>query len=129
MIGYVMFGTNDLEAGAAFYDKVFEPLGYKRCWVTADFITFGDDEFGQFSITKPFNGEPATVGNGTMVALQAPNKAAVDAVYAAAMAAGGNDEGGPGYRGDGEDGGDMKFYAAYFRDLDGNKLDVFCIGQ
>jgi predicted lactoylglutathione lyase len=71
-------------------------------------------------VTRPWDGQPATVGNGTMVALLADAPATVDAVHAKALALGGADEGTPGERGAG-------FYAGYFRDLDGNKLNVFCL--
>ncbi len=125
MIGYTIFGSNDLQKGADFYDKVFAPLGYKRCYDGGTFITFGAEGMGQFAISTPYDGKPATNGNGTMIAITAPDKAAVQKVYDAAIAAGGADEGAPGYRGD----DDMKFYAGYFRDLDGNKLNVFCMGQ
>ena len=72
-------------------------------------------------VCKPYDGKPATGGNGTMVALTAKSREIVDAVHAAALAAGGADEGAPGLRGD-------TFYGAYFRDLDGNKLCVFHYG-
>ena len=73
------------------------------------------------AITTPHDGKPATVGNGGMVALRAPSKAAVDALHAKALALGGTDEGAPGPRSD-------AFYAGYFRDLDGNKLNAFFMG-
>jgi predicted lactoylglutathione lyase len=70
------------------------------------------------TITKPFDGNPATVGNGVMVAMKMPSKEAVDAFYQKAIELGATDEGAPGQRGEG-------FYAGYFRDLDGNKLNAF----
>ena len=73
------------------------------------------------SVIKPFDGKPATVGNGVMVALQAASKEQVGAVHKKALELGGKDEGAPGPRGAG-------FYAAYFRDLDGNKLNAFFLG-
>jgi predicted lactoylglutathione lyase len=73
------------------------------------------------AICKPYDGQPATAGNGVMIALAADSRAEVDKTYAAAIAAGGKDEGEPGLRGG-------EFYGAYFRDLDGNKLCVFKIG-
>lgn len=121
MIGYVTLGTNDLPRAVAFYDALFGAMGGKRfmehegvfvAWVT-------DPKGAGLSVTKPFNGQPATVGNGVMVALDAPNPAEVDRLHALALSLGGTDEGGPGMRGGG-------FYAAYFRDLDGNKLNFFC---
>ena len=72
------------------------------------------------SVTRPWDGEPATVGNGTMVALHTNAPGTVDAVHANALELCGRDEGAPGERGSG-------FYAGYFRDLDGNKLNVFCL--
>ena len=74
------------------------------------------------SVTKPFDGKAASVGNGVMVALAVDSHEKVDALHQKAMDLGGKDEGAPGPRGDGG------FYAAYFRDLDGNKLNAFCMG-
>ncbi|MTJ84153.1 MAG: VOC family protein [Telmatospirillum sp.] len=119
MIGYVTLGTNDLERAAAFYDAIAKELGGNRFMETDRFIAWGrrGGAPGLFLI-KPFNGKPATVGNGVMVALAAKDKAQVDRIHALAMSLGGTDEGAPGQRGEG-------FYAAYFRDLDGNKLNAF----
>ena len=75
------------------------------------------------SVTKPYDGNAATVGNGVMVALAAKNTDQVSALHAKALELGGADEGAPGPR------GDSGFYAAYFRDLDGNKLSAFCMTQ
>lgn len=125
MIGYLIYGSNNLNASSQFYDIVLAVLGYKRCYDGETFRTWGEDGMGQFALSEPYNKDVATAGNGTMVAFTAPSPEKVDEVYKAALAAGGTDEGAPGYRGD--DG--MKFYAAYFRDLDGNKLNAFCIGQ
>jgi len=123
MIGYVIFGTNDLDKASTFYDAVFAPLGHDRCFDGGSFRTWGKaGTMGEFAVSKPYNGEPATVGNGSMVALTAPDRATVDAVYASALEMGGTCEGAPGPRGD--DG----FYAAYFRDLDGNKFNCFVFG-
>ena len=74
------------------------------------------------SVTKPFDGNAASVGNGVMVALVVDSHEKVDALHQKAMDLGGKDEGAPGPR------GDSGFYAAYFRDLDGNKLNAFCMG-
>jgi predicted lactoylglutathione lyase len=70
---------------------------------------------------KPFDGQPATAGNGTMVSLIVDSHDKVDRLYRKAMALGAQDEGAAGPRGTG-------FYAGYFRDPDGNKLAVFCMG-
>jgi catechol 2,3-dioxygenase-like lactoylglutathione lyase family enzyme len=122
MIGYTTVGTNDFPKAAAFYDSVFAELGAKRTMDFGEFIVWSTaPNMPGFSITKPFDGNKATVGNGVMVALLAPDRAAVDKVYAAAIKAGGTCEGEPGVRGDES----MGFYAGYFRDLDGNKINAF----
>lgn len=121
MIGYVTLGTNDLQRNAAFYDAIAKVMGLPRMMEEDSFIAWG--EMGGapgVALTRPFNGEPATVGNGVMVALAAKDRAQVDAIHQAALDAGGTDEGAPGERGGG-------FYAGYFRDLDGNKLNAFCM--
>ena len=121
MIGYVTLGTNDLEKAAAFYEELLGTLGAKRIFDVETFVAFGTSMTEpSLAISKPFNGEAATVGNGTMVALQMENKDQVKALYGKAMELGATCEGKPGDRGD-------NFYAAYFRDLDGNKLNAFVI--
>ena len=122
MIGYVTLGTQDIARGAVFYDAIAKVLGFGRMMDEETFIAWGDFEGpgAGLSITKPFDGNLASVGNGTMVALNAKNPAQVDEGYATAIAQGGTCEGKPGDRGGG-------FYAAYFRDLDGNKLNAFCM--
>jgi catechol 2,3-dioxygenase-like lactoylglutathione lyase family enzyme len=120
MIGYAMIGTNDLPKALGFYDDVLTVLGARRMMAGDKFQTYGTS-FPSLGVTLPYNGEPATVGNGTMVALSADSHAQVDATHARAIAAGGTCEGPPGIRG----GEGSNFYAAYFRDLDGNKLCVF----
>lgn len=126
MIGYVTLGTNDLPRAAAFYDAVAGAMGYGRMMQEGEFIAWGSFEDGTAGIaaTKPFDGEPATVGNGTMAALMVDGKDKVDEVYKVAMDNGASDEGAPGPRGEPDPNGNV-FYAGYFRDLDGNKLNVF----
>jgi catechol 2,3-dioxygenase-like lactoylglutathione lyase family enzyme len=122
MIGYVTLGTNDLPRAAAFYDAIAAHFGVGRMMDTESFIAWG--EWGGapgIGLTKPFDGGAASVGNGVMVALEVKAPADVDAIHATALANGGSCEGAPGPRG--SDG----FYAAYFRDLDGNKLNAFCM--
>ncbi|MBR9812492.1 VOC family protein [bacterium] len=121
MIGYVTLGSNDLPRAAVFYDALFAELGAGRFMDTDEFIAWstGPTAAG-VSIAKPFDGQPATVGNGVMVALVVDSAAKVDAVHAKALALGAQDEGAPGERVPG-------FYAGYFRDLDGNKLNVYTI--
>ena len=122
MIGYVTLGTNDLPRAAAFYDAIAKHFGVGRMMEFDTFIAWGAMGGAPgVAATKPFDEEEATVGNGTMVALQVDDTETVQAVYDTAMAHGGSDEGAPGPRGD--DG----FYAGYFRDPDGNKLNVFCM--
>lgn len=123
MIGYVTLGTNDLARGAVFYDAMFKELGAGRMMEFETFIAWGNPGGGAgIGLTQPFDGKPCSVGNGVMVALQAQDKAQVDKLYSIALANGGTDEGAPGPRG--EDG----FYAGYFRDPDGNKLNAFIMG-
>ncbi len=124
MIGYVTLGTNDLPRAAEFYDAIAEQFGVGRMMEFETFIAWGAMGGAPgVAATKPFDEQEATPGNGTMVALQVDTPEKVQAVYDVAMAKGGSDEGAPGPRGD--DG----FYAGYFRDPDGNKLNVFCMTQ
>ena len=119
MIGYVTVGTNDFEKAVAFYDQLFVLLGAGRFMEEDSFVAWAPSpESPGFSVSKPFDGKPATVGNGTMMALVVNSKEKVHSVYDKALELGGTDEGPPGPRGEG-------FYAGYFRDLDGNKLNVF----
>ena len=122
MVGYVTVGTTDLERAASFYDALLAPLGAKRLMEIESFILWGTSfEKAGLAAVKPYDGNPMSVGNGVMVGLQAESKEAVDALHAKALELGGTDEGAPGPRGDG-------FYAGYFRDLDGNKLNAFFLG-
>lgn len=122
MIVNVCFGTRDLEKGAKFYDALAAELGLVRYMDTGKAIGWRNPEFGiGLAITLPFDGNPATVGNGVMATIGSKDRAQVDRVYAAALANGGSDEGPPGVRPNG-------FYAAYFRDPDGNKLNTFAMG-
>ena len=120
MIGYITVGTNDLSRAVTFYDALMAELGAGRMMEDETFVAWAVAP-GQpaFSVTKPYDGNAATIGNGTMIAFAVDSNAKVDAVHARAMALGSVDEGAPGERMDG-------FYAGYFRDLDGNKLNVFC---
>lgn len=123
MIGYVTLGTNNLEKACQFYDQLFATIGAGRFLETDSFVAWASapDQPG-VSVTKPFNGKPATVGNGVMVAIMMDSPEKVDAFYQKAIDLGATCEGKPGPRG--EIGG---FYAGYFRDLDGNKLNAFCM--
>lgn len=121
MIGYVTLGTNNLERGAQFYDALFAEINAPRMMENEQFIAWAVAP-GQPSValTKPFDGNTATIGNGVMVALAMENPAQVDALYAKAIELGATDEGAAGPR-------SGNFYAGYFRDLDGNKLNCFCL--
>jgi len=122
MIGYVTLGTNDLERGARFYDALLAELGAKRIMEFERGIAWGTSMSAPgLGLMQPFDGKAATVGNGVMVALAVDSKDKVDRIYRKALELGGTDEGPAGPRGDG-------FYAGYFRDVDGNKLNVFCMG-
>lgn len=123
MIGYVTLGTNDLERAAAFYDDLLKLVGAGRFMEEETFVAWAvAPDKPALSVTRPFDGNSATVGNGVMVALAVVKPEQVDALHAKAMELGGSDEGAPGPRGGG-------FYAAYFRDLDGNKLNAFCMTE
>lgn len=126
MFSHVTVGTRDLERSGHFYDAVLVPLGLKRrvvlpdggpaalCWVSAQ------ANLPRFYVYSPYNGEPATVGNGSMAAFLAPSAAAVDSAYADGLAHGGRDAGAPGPRPHYGDG----YYGAYLRDPDGNKIHI-----
>jgi catechol 2,3-dioxygenase-like lactoylglutathione lyase family enzyme len=119
MIGYVTLGTQNLDRAAAFYDALLGELGATRSLEAENYVAWATATGGpMLSLMLPFDEQPASVGNGTMVALAAESPAQVDALYTKAMELGADDEGAPGERGPG-------FYAAYFRDPDGNKLAVY----
>lgn len=122
MIGYVTLGTNDLPRAAAFYDELLKDVGARRLWEFPRGIAWGvAEDKPSLCLMTPFDERPATIGNGVMVALAAGSREQVGRVHARALELGGTDEGAVGPRGDG-------FFAGYFRDLDGNKLAVFCFG-
>jgi predicted lactoylglutathione lyase len=122
MIGYVTLGTNDIQRAAKFYDALLADLGARRFMETESFIAWATGPGAPaVSVIKPHDGKPATVGNGVMVALAVDSKAKVDALHRKALSLGAKDEGAPGPRGPG-------FYAGYWRDLDGNKLNAFFMG-
>jgi catechol 2,3-dioxygenase-like lactoylglutathione lyase family enzyme len=123
MIGYVTIGTNDLEKAKTFYDAVLAPLGGKRTFANGDRMQFygGGSTPGMIAVSKPYDEQPATAGNGSMFGLPATSTEQVDAAHAAALAAGATCDGAPGQR-------MPTFYGAYFRDLDGNKVCVFKMG-
>jgi len=121
MIGYVTLGSNDIPRAAAFYDELLKLLGAGRFMESETMIAWAvSPDQPALGVIKPFDGRPASVGNGVMIALVVDSNDKVDQVHRKAIALGAKDEGAPGPRGlDG-------FYAAYFRDLDGHKLNCFC---
>ena len=122
MIGYVTLGTNDREKSARFYDALCGELGIGRTMENEQFIAWGKPGGGAgIGLTRPFDGNRASVGNGVMVAFEAKDQEQVHRLYDIALDNGGTDDGAPGARGEG-------FYAAYFRDPDGNKLNAFIMG-
>jgi catechol 2,3-dioxygenase-like lactoylglutathione lyase family enzyme len=122
MIINVCFGTRDLKRGAAFYDAIAGALGLVRYMETEKAVGWRNPALGiGLAITLPYDGNPATVGNGVMASIGVPSRELVDKVHELALANGGSDEGAPGLRPNG-------FYAAYFRDPDGNKLNAVAVG-
>ncbi|MBI1171871.1 VOC family protein [bacterium] len=122
MLYYVTLGTNDLDRARRFYAPVLATLGISVLHDGKAESSYGapgaEDPF--LYVTTPFDGQPATRGNGTMIALTAPTRAAVAAFHAAALASGGSDEGAPGLR------YAENFFSCYVRDPDGNKLSAVC---
>jgi catechol 2,3-dioxygenase-like lactoylglutathione lyase family enzyme len=123
MFLYITLGTNELPAAKRFYDAVMPCLGFGLRTTEPDEVGYGAPAPARIMlwITEPYNGQSATAANGSMPALAAPSRAAVDAFHAAGLAAGGRDEGAPGLRPYG-----AHFYACYLRDPDGNKISAVC---
>ena len=131
MFSHITVGTRDLAQASAFYDAVLAPLGLRRravvpdggpeaaCWVSPQ------QTLPRFYVYMPFDRQPASVGNGSMVAFLAPSAAAVTAAHAAGLAAGGQDEGAPGERPHYAVG----YFGAYLRDPDGNKVHLVYRGD
>ena len=128
MLGYITIGANDVPRSGRFYAAILTPLGYARK-DTADGVGFTvptvtDRMPGPAAVyvRKPYDGRPATVGNGSMTAFRTQTHAMVRSVHAAGLEAGGTDEGAPGFRDDYSD----NFYVGYLRDPLGNKVAIFC---
>ena len=118
IISFIMIGTNNLEKSIRFYDPIFIHLGLKKVVTTERYVGYSNSDNSEevkFYITKPYNKEAASIGNGSMVALFAGSKEAVDKFHSAALENGATNEGTPGIRSDGN-------YYGYIRDLDGNKI-------
>jgi hypothetical protein len=130
MLSYLFIGANDVEASALFYDHILSPLGYEKdrseghyCFSLPETADKSNGP-GSIHIARPFDGLPATTGNGMMLALRAVSRAKVNEVHEAGVANGGKDEGKPGIREAYTD----DFYVAYLRDPVGNKIAVFFKG-
>ena len=122
MLVNTCFGTRDLEQAGRFYDAVMGAAGHARTGASERSIYYGSQGQGAgFAVTLPFNGEPASNGNGTMATVGVAGREQVDAMHAAALANGGSCEGAPGVR-------DNGFYVAYWRDPDGNKMNAVSMG-
>ncbi len=123
MIGYVTLGTNRFDEAASFYDELLGSIAARRFMEFETFIAWSTGPGApSLSICRPHDGNAATVGNGVMIAIAVDSRDKVDAFHAKALELGGSDEGEPGQRME-------NFYAGYFRDLDGNKLNVFYFGE
>ncbi|MEE9346872.1 MAG: VOC family protein [Robiginitomaculum sp.] len=122
MIAYTTIGTNDYEAANKFYGELFLTIGIKQIWANERFTGYGTGmDSPMFAVCKPFDGQSASAGNGTMIALSAPDKDSVHKLHAKAIELGASCDGEPGPR------GDTGFYCGYFKDLDGNKLNIFAM--
>ncbi len=120
MIGYITLGTNNFDNAVHFYDQLMNHLGEKRLWKTDSMAAWGSSrDVPALCITKPFNENDASIGNGVMVALKVNSQDEVNSAHAMAISLGASNEGAPGAR------GINGFYGGYFRDLDGNKLNIY----
>ncbi|MGR3433845.1 MAG: VOC family protein [Shimia sp.] len=127
MIGYVSVGSNDLDAAKRFYDAVLLPLGWS--------VTRGPEGLGylprdgagapDYYVKPPFDGRPASTGNGSMTAFAATDPAQVRALHAAGQEAGGTDDGAPGHRATYS----PTFYVGYLRDPDGHKIALYAYAR
>ncbi len=121
MIGYTCVGTNNLDKAVAFYGELLGLMGAQVGFKSDRGVGWGvAPDKPMFAVLMPFDKQKATSGNGSMIALAAANPDQVNALHKKCLELGGTCEGPPGPRNDG-------FYAAYFRDLDGNKLAAFCM--
>lgn len=122
MISYATIGSSHLDTSIPFYTELLGTQGVTKLFDhPRGGVMFGKDGKLVLGVLTPFDRAPATPGNGTMIALQLPSPAEVDAFHAKAIALGATDEGAPGARGPG-------FYMAYFRDPEGNKLCACKLG-
>ena len=117
MISYLMIGSNRLREAIAFYEALMPRMGAAKVYATETQVAWG---WGigtpMLIVTRPFDQQAATVGNGSMVAFDVDSPEQVNTLHAAVLALGGTTAGDPGPRGE-------HIYAAYWRDLDGNKFN------
>jgi len=127
MVAYLSVGASDIARAKRFYTAFLPALGYgleeSEEGLSFALIQTSRDcpALPEFYVKPPFDGQPASAGNGTMVAFEASNQAQVRALHAAALAAGGTDEGAPGFRA----AYGPRFYVGYLRDPQGNKIALF----
>ena len=121
MINHVSIGVPDLAAAGKFYDAALKPLGYKKLHDSAEALGYGADnpELWVMKAARPVADDD---GSGLHLCLDAPSRAAVDGFHAAALGAGGRDNGKPGVR---KDYGD-NYYAAFVKDPSGYRIEVYC---
>jgi catechol 2,3-dioxygenase-like lactoylglutathione lyase family enzyme len=120
MLSYLTIGANDIARSGRFYSAILLPLGYEMT-EHKDAVTYTRPD-STIYVVKPFDGRTATAGNGSMLAFRVGTQADLHKIHDAGLAAGGADEGAPGYRAIYSD----NFYVGYLRDPVGNKLALFC---
>jgi catechol 2,3-dioxygenase-like lactoylglutathione lyase family enzyme len=122
ILSHITVGVRDIAHATAFYDAVLGELGIARGKTGEGFAGWGSPHESGFFVTRPFNGQAASAGNGVSVSFLAPTREAVDRFHAKAMSLGAIDEGKPGVRPNYH----ANYYATYLRDLDGNKIAAVC---
>jgi catechol 2,3-dioxygenase-like lactoylglutathione lyase family enzyme len=115
IISYVTLGTNDREKAESFYDTLLADSPFDKIYSEDRMTMWVNDKF-MFALAEPFDGNAATVGNGSMIGFQVDKDTEVDRMYELALSLGGSDEGKPGIR--------SGHQSAYVRDLDGNKICI-----
>ncbi len=127
MIAYVTVGADDIDRAKRFYAAFLPALGY-GLKEGAEGLSYAlpvapgqTPVYPDFYVKPTFDGRPASAGNGAMVAFEAQDQSQVRALHAAALAAGGTDEGQPGFR----TAYGPHFYVSYLRDPQGNKIALF----
>ena len=120
-------GSNDIKKAMAFYDELLAVIGIGTAMEHPSGGRMYGSGFGSpmFAVLPPFDGQAATIGNGSMVSFACDSQEQASAMHAKALSLGGQDEGAPGPRG----GEGSPIFAAYFRDLDGNKICAFHYAQ